>query len=48
LVAVSLSVIHLLVDWAKISSTKSRLLPDNALVFLRFAKMNPSHRTTLT
>jgi len=34
LVAVSLSVIHLLVDWAKISSTKSRLLPDNALVFL--------------
>ena len=34
LVAVSLSVIHLLVDWAKVSSTKSRLLPDNALVFL--------------
>jgi hypothetical protein len=34
LVAVSLSVIHLLVDRAKISSTKSRLLPDNAIVFL--------------
>jgi len=34
LLAVSLSVIHLLVDWAKVSSTKSRLLPDNALVFL--------------
>jgi len=33
-VAVSLSVIHLLVDWAKVSSIKSRLLPDNALVFL--------------
>ena len=34
LVAVSLSVIPLLVDWAKVSSTKSRLLPDNALVLL--------------
>ena len=34
LVAVSLSGIHLLVDWAKVSSTRSRLLPDNALVFL--------------
>jgi hypothetical protein len=34
LVALSLSIVHLLVDWAKVSSTKSRLLPDNALVFL--------------
>ena len=34
LVAVSISGIHLLVDWAKAYSTKSRLLPDNALVFL--------------
>src|SRR5262245_30269556 len=34
LVAVSLSVIHLLVDWAKVSSIKSRLLPENALAFL--------------
>jgi len=34
LVTISLSVLHLLVDWAKVSSTKSRLLPDNALVFL--------------
>lgn len=34
LVAVFLSVIHLLVDWAKVTSTKSRLLPDNALAFL--------------
>jgi hypothetical protein len=34
LIAVSLSVVHLLVDWAKASSTKSRLLPDNAFAFV--------------
>lgn len=34
LIAVSLSVVHLLVDWAKASSTKARLLPDNAIAFV--------------
>ena len=33
-IAVSLSVVHLIVDWAKLSVTKSRLMPDNALVFV--------------
>ncbi len=32
--AVSLSVVHLIVDWAKLSVTKSRLMPDNALAFV--------------
>jgi hypothetical protein len=34
LIAVSLSVVHLLVDWAKLSLTKSRLLPDNPVAFV--------------
>jgi Protein of unknown function (DUF3307) len=34
LIAVSLSIVHLLVDWAKLSLTKSRLVPDNALPFV--------------
>jgi uncharacterized protein DUF3307 len=33
LLAVSLSLVHLLVDWAKISFTKSRI-PDNAIAFV--------------
>jgi hypothetical protein len=34
LIAISLSVVHLLVDWAKLSLTKSRIIPDNALAFV--------------
>jgi hypothetical protein len=34
LIAVSLSIVHLLVDWAKLSLTKSRRLPANALTFI--------------
>ena len=34
LIALSLSIIHLVVDWAKLSLTKSRLMPDNALAFV--------------
>jgi Protein of unknown function (DUF3307) len=34
LIAVSLSIVHLIVDWAKLSLTKSRLLPANALTFM--------------
>jgi hypothetical protein len=30
----SLSMVHLVVDWAKLSLTKSRLIPDNALAFV--------------
>ena len=33
-IAVSLSIVHLIVDWAKLSVTKSRLMPDNALAFV--------------
>ena len=33
-IAVFLSAVHLIVDWAKLSVTKSRLMPDNALVFV--------------
>jgi hypothetical protein len=34
LLAVSLSLVHLLVDWGKVSFTKSHRIPDNALAFL--------------
>jgi Protein of unknown function (DUF3307) len=34
LVAVSLSLVHLLVDWAKVSFTKSHRMPDNAVTFV--------------
>ncbi len=34
LLAVSLSLVHLLVDWAKVSLTKSHRIPDNALAFV--------------
>ncbi len=34
LLAVSLSLVHLLIDWAKISLTKSHWIPDNALAFM--------------
>jgi hypothetical protein len=34
LLAVSLSLVHLLVDWGKVSFTKSQRIPDNALAFL--------------
>jgi Protein of unknown function (DUF3307) len=34
LLAVSLSLVHLLVDWAKVSLTKSHRIPDNALTFV--------------
>ena len=34
LLAVSLSLVHLLVDWAKISLTKSHRMPDSALAFV--------------
>jgi Protein of unknown function (DUF3307) len=34
LVAISLSLVHLLVDWAKVSLIKSHRIPDNALVFV--------------
>src|SRR5580700_2198806 len=34
LLAVSLSLVHLLVDWAKVSLTKSHRVPDNALTFV--------------
>ena len=34
LLAVSLSLVHLLVDWAKDSLTKSHRIPDNALAFV--------------
>lgn len=33
-IAVFLSIVHLVVDWAKLSLTKSRLMPDNALAFV--------------
>jgi uncharacterized protein DUF3307 len=33
-IAFSLSVVHLVVDWAKISLTKSRRMPNNALAFV--------------
>jgi hypothetical protein len=33
-IAVSLSIVHLAVDWAKLFLTKSRGMPDNALAFL--------------
>jgi hypothetical protein len=34
LLALSLSLVHLLVDWAKVSLTKSHRIPDNALAFV--------------
>jgi hypothetical protein len=34
LIAVSLSIVHLLLDWAKLSLIKSRLMPDNVLAFV--------------
>jgi hypothetical protein len=34
LLAVSLSLVHLLVDWAKVTLTKSHRIPDNALTFV--------------
>jgi hypothetical protein len=34
LLAVSLSVVHLLVDWAKVSFTTSHRMPDNAVAFV--------------
>jgi glucan phosphoethanolaminetransferase (alkaline phosphatase superfamily) len=34
LLAVSLSVVHLLVDWAKVSFTTSNRMPDNAVAFI--------------
>jgi hypothetical protein len=34
LVAVSLSLVHLLVDWAKVTLTKSRRISDNAITFV--------------
>jgi hypothetical protein len=34
LLAVSLSLVHLLVDWAKVSLTRSHRIPDNALAFV--------------
>ena len=34
LIAVSLSIVHLLVDWAKFSLANSRLIPDNVLGFV--------------
>jgi len=34
LLAVSLSLVHLLVDWAKVFWTKSHRIPDNALAFV--------------
>jgi Protein of unknown function (DUF3307) len=33
-IAPSLSIVHLVVDWAKLSLAKSRLMPDNALAFV--------------
>jgi hypothetical protein len=33
-IALCLSIVHLAVDWAKLSLTKSRLMPDNALAFV--------------
>jgi len=33
-IALSLSVVHLVMDWAKLSLIKSRLMPDNALAFV--------------
>ena len=33
-IAVSLSLVHLVVDWAKLSVTKSRLMQENALAFV--------------
>jgi hypothetical protein len=33
-IAVSLSAVHLIVNWAKLSVTKSRLMPDDALLFV--------------
>jgi len=34
LLAVSLSLVHLVVDWVKVSLTKSHRIPDNALAFV--------------
>lgn len=34
LLAVALSLVHLLVDWAKVTLTKSRRIPDNILTFV--------------
>src|SRR4030095_1424494 len=34
LIAVSLSIVHLLVDWGKVSLTRAHLLPDHALAFV--------------
>src|SRR5271167_4238917 len=33
-IAVCLSIVHLVVDWAKLSLTKSRLMPNNAFAFV--------------
>jgi Protein of unknown function (DUF3307) len=33
-IALSLSLVHLVVDWAKLSLTKSRRIPDNAVAFV--------------